>query len=130
FFQFQLFYHDEDVSVQLDIDNASRLSVRKVRLSIVQIAELYMVTKGTYRSVVDSVRVRDGIPISSGTTGWTKKCALHTSLSDANKKRGLALDGLLKNEKATLASSTIYRIPSNGTTYHETMRSTFGGIIQ
>ncbi|THD24690.1 Beta-arrestin [Fasciola hepatica] len=125
-----LFYHDEDVSVQLDIDNASRLSVRKVRLSIVQIAELYMVTKGTYRSVVDSVRVRDGIPISSGTTGWAKKCVLHTSLSDGNKKRGLALDGLLKNEKVTLASSTIYRIPPNGTTYHETMRSTFGDIIQ
>ncbi|KAA0188214.1 Beta-arrestin [Fasciolopsis buskii] len=125
-----LFYHDENIPVQLSVENASRLSIRKVRIAILQIAELYMVTKGSYRSVVDSLRVRDGVPIGSGTKDWTQKFVLQAALTDVNKKRGLALDGLLRNEKASLASSTVYRIPPNGTPYHEMLWSTFGDILQ
>ncbi|TGZ63826.1 hypothetical protein CRM22_006706 [Opisthorchis felineus] len=125
----QLYYHGEDVNVDVSIENLSRCSVRKVRVTVVQVAELYMLTKGSFRTLVVKADHPKGLPIRPGTTDWKQTFVLRPVHDQRDGKRSLVLDGLLKQEKISLASSSIYRVPDNDCRYYQLMRSIFGEAV-
>ncbi|CAH8451150.1 unnamed protein product [Heterobilharzia americana] len=107
-----LYYHDELVNVSVVLDNMSQLPVRKLQIAIVQVAEMYLLTKGTYRSTVDDHYCKESLP-QAGQQKWRYTTTMSTSLTDKLLKRGVALDGYIRQEKNWLASSTILKLSSN-----------------
>ncbi|KAG5441654.1 Beta-arrestin-1 [Clonorchis sinensis] len=124
-----LYYHGEDITIDVGIENLSRCSVRKVRVNVVQVAELYMLTKGSFRTLVVKAEHPKGLPIRPGTTDWKQTFVLRPMHDQKGGKRSLVLDGLLKQEKVSLASSSIYRVPDNDCRYYQLMRSVFGEAV-
>ncbi|KAM7535134.1 hypothetical protein Aperf_G00000092706 [Anoplocephala perfoliata] len=62
-----------------------------------------------YKCNVAEINSEEGFPIWPSQTGWCKVYRLCPLLEDNRDKSGLALDGDLKNEDTTLASSTIFK---------------------
>ncbi|CAH8434308.1 unnamed protein product [Schistosoma turkestanicum] len=107
-----LYYHDEPVNVTLVLDNSCNLSVRKLQISIVQVTEMYLLTKGTYRSTINEQFCKENLP-QAGEQQWKYKTSLDTSLTDTLLKQGVALEGYIKQEKNWLASSTILKLSTD-----------------
>ncbi|XP_018647575.1 putative beta-arrestin 1 [Schistosoma mansoni] len=93
-----LYYHDESVCVSIVLDNLCQLPVRKLQVAIVQIAEVFVLTKGTYRSTVDKHFCKVNLP-QAGEEQWKYTTILNTNLTDNILKRGVALDGYIRQEK-------------------------------
>ncbi|KAF7262292.1 hypothetical protein EG68_00469 [Paragonimus skrjabini miyazakii] len=125
-----LFYHDEKMNVKITIDNRSRFAVRKIQVSVFQVTELHMVTKGCYRSLVDRVSSRDQLPVRPGECGWQHTYILKPWFESHMKRRGLALEGMLKHEQAILASSTVFKLPTTDCAYYRSMLSIFGDVVR
>ncbi|KAG5444930.1 arsenicals resistance [Clonorchis sinensis] len=51
----------------------------------------------------------EGFPVPPQSKEWQHKYSIRPSLQDARVKAGLALDGKLKHEDTTLASSTLIK---------------------
>uniref|UniRef100_A0A5K4ES66 Putative beta-arrestin 1 n=1 Tax=Schistosoma mansoni TaxID=6183 RepID=A0A5K4ES66_SCHMA len=107
-----LYYHDESVCVSIVLDNLCQLPVRKLQVAIVQIAEVFVLTKGTYRSTVDKHFCKVNLP-QAGEEQWKYTTILNTNLTDNILKRGVALDGYIRQEKNWLASSTVLNLSEN-----------------
>ncbi|KAM7536069.1 hypothetical protein Aperf_G00000092672 [Anoplocephala perfoliata] len=75
-----------------------------------------------YKCNVAEINSEEGFPIWPSQTGWCKVYRLCPLLEDNRDKSGLALDGDLKNEDTTLASSTI--VPPNSS------REALGIVVQ
>ncbi|CAL8102814.1 unnamed protein product [Calicophoron daubneyi] len=126
FFNKHLFYHEEPIDVEVSVDNLSCLSVRKVR-----VADMFChpIQLSSILSPSPSTLNRDNLHISSGTCGWRHAFVLKPRLTERISRRGVAVDGLLKQETPRLASSTIMKIPDAGRNYHQPIRSVFGDIV-
>ncbi|CAH8432365.1 unnamed protein product [Schistosoma curassoni] len=107
-----LYYHDESVCVSIVLDNLCQLPVRKLQVAIVQVAEIYVLTKGTYRSTIDKHFCKVNLP-QAGEQQWKYTTLLNTNLTDNLLKRGVALDGYIRQEKNWLASSTVLNLSEN-----------------
>nr|AGJ70293.1 arrestin-beta [Terebratalia transversa] len=106
------YYHGESIAVNVLVDNNSNKTVKKIKLSVYQVAEIMMFTKGSYSCSVADLTSEEGFPIQPSQTGFCKVYYLTPLLADNRDKRGLALDGKLKHEDTNLASSTIVSDPS------------------
>ncbi|CAH8434374.1 unnamed protein product [Schistosoma turkestanicum] len=104
-----LYYHDESVCISIVLDNLCQLPVRKLQVAIIQTAEIYVLTKGTYRSTVDKHLCKMNLP-QAGERQWTYTTTLNTNLTDNLLKRGVTLDGYIRQEKNWLASSTLLNL--------------------
>lgn len=101
-----LFYHGEIICVHISVSNHSKKSVRSIHASIVQTCELTMINSQYTRSVA-GLETKEGCPITPGAKLST--VFYLTPLASNNKdKRGIALDGQLRDEDVHLASSTIF----------------------
>ncbi|CAH8496055.1 unnamed protein product [Schistosoma rodhaini] len=107
-----LYYHDESVCVSIVLDNLCQLPVRKLQVAIVQIAEVFVLTKGTYRLTVDKHFCKVNLP-QAGEEQWKYTTILNTNLTDNILKHGVALDGYIRQEKNWLASSTVLNLSEN-----------------
>ncbi|TNN08452.1 Beta-arrestin arr-1, partial [Schistosoma japonicum] len=107
-----LYYHDESVCISIILDNLCQLPVRKLQIAIVQVAEIYVLTKGTYRCTVDKHFCKDHLP-QAGEQHWTYTTTLNTNLTEHLLKHGIALDGFIRQEKNWLASSTVLNLSNN-----------------
>ncbi|XP_017755059.1 PREDICTED: beta-arrestin-1 isoform X2 [Eufriesea mexicana] len=100
----ELYYHGENIAVNVHIGNNSNRTVKKIKVSVRQFADICLFSTAQYKCTV--AEVESDIGVSPGFT-LSKVFSLRPTLADNKEKRGLALDGQLKHEDTNLASSTI-----------------------
>ncbi|XP_012216180.1 arrestin homolog [Linepithema humile] len=101
----EIYYHGEKVTANLTITNNSRKAVKNIKLFVVQHCEVTMVNAQFSRHVA-SLETREGCPITPGAS-FTKQFYLVPLASSNKDRRGIALDGHLKDDDVNLASSTL-----------------------
>ncbi|KAG5334308.1 ARRH protein, partial [Acromyrmex charruanus] len=101
----ELYYHGEKVAANVTITNNSRKAVKNIKLYVVQHCEVTMVNAQFSRHVA-SLETREGCPITPGAS-FTKQFYLVPLASSNKDRRGIALDGHLKDDDVNLASSTL-----------------------
>ncbi|KAL4631402.1 beta-arrestin-2 [Arapaima gigas] len=106
----ELYYHGEPISVNVHVTNNSTKTVKRVKISVRQYADICLFSTAQYKCPVAQVEADDQVSPSST---FCKVYTLTPTLSNNREKRGLALDGKLKHEDTNLASSTIVKDVSN-----------------
>uniref|UniRef100_A0A671XED6 Arrestin beta 2 n=1 Tax=Sparus aurata TaxID=8175 RepID=A0A671XED6_SPAAU len=101
----ELYYHGEPISVNVQVTNNSTKTVKRVKISVRQYADICLFSTAQYKCPVAVVEADDHVsPSSTSCHVYTLTPVLGTN----REKRGLALDGKLKHEDTNLASSTMY----------------------
>uniref|UniRef100_A0AAY4BW60 Arrestin C-terminal-like domain-containing protein n=1 Tax=Denticeps clupeoides TaxID=299321 RepID=A0AAY4BW60_9TELE len=106
----ELYYHGEPISVNVHVTNNSTKTVKRVKISVRQYADICLFSTAQYKCPVAQVEADDQVSPSST---FCKVYTLTPTLNNNREKRGLALDGKLKHEDTNLASSTIVKDVSN-----------------
>ncbi|XP_071445722.1 arrestin homolog [Hetaerina americana] len=101
----EIYYHGEKVCPNIIITNNSRKSVKNIKVFVVQHCEVTMVN-AQFSKHVASLETREGCPITPGAS-LTKSFYLVPLASSNKDRRGIALDGHLKDDDVNLASSTL-----------------------
>ncbi|KAL7021810.1 hypothetical protein ACKWTF_012036 [Chironomus riparius] len=117
----ELYHHGESISVNVHIANNSSKTVKKIKVSVRQFADICLFSTAQYKCSVAEVESEDGCQVQPGFT-LSKVFALTPLLANNKDKWGLALDGQLKHEDTNLASSTLITDP--------TQRENLGIIVQ
>ncbi|XP_054722199.1 beta-arrestin-1-like [Uloborus diversus] len=107
----ELYHHGEDIAVNVHIANNSNRTVKKIKVSVRQFADICLFSTAQYKCTVAEIESEDGCPVGPGFT-LSKVYYLRPLLANNKDKRGLALDGQLKHEDTNLASSTIIADPA------------------
>ncbi|GMT04537.1 hypothetical protein PENTCL1PPCAC_26711, partial [Pristionchus entomophagus] len=104
----EMYYHGESISVNVHLQNNSNKTVKKLKISVVQVADICLFTTASYNCEIARAEScsSEGFPVAPGGT-LSKVYSMCPLLSRNKDKRGLALDGQLKHEDTNLASSTI-----------------------
>ena len=102
----ELYYHGESIAVNVHISNNSNRTVKKVKVSVRQFADICLFSTAQYKCTVAEIESEEGCPVGPGST-LSKVYYLRPLLAFNKDKRGLALDGQLKHEDTNLASSTL-----------------------
>ncbi|VDD90036.1 unnamed protein product [Enterobius vermicularis] len=103
----EMYYHGESICVNVHVQNNSNRTVKKIKVAVVQVADICLFTTASYTCEVAKVESSEGFPVGPGAT-LSKVYSLCPLLSNNKDKRGLALDGQLKHEDTNLASSTTF----------------------
>jgi len=106
----ELYYHGETLAINVHIQNNSNKSVKKVKVSVRQFADICLFSTAQYKCTVAELESEESCPVGPGFT-LSKIYYLTPLLANNKDKRGLALDGQLKHEDTNLASSTILNEP-------------------
>ncbi|XP_028401727.1 beta-arrestin-1-like [Dendronephthya gigantea] len=101
-----LYYHGESIAVNVHLTNRSSKTVKKIRITVRQHADICLFSTAQYKCPVATLDCEDGFPVGPS-CNLSKVYSLTPLLSNNKDKRGLALDGKLKHEDTNLASSTI-----------------------
>ncbi|XP_043472133.1 arrestin homolog [Leptopilina heterotoma] len=101
----EIYYHGEKVAANVIITNNSRKTVKNIKMFVVQHCEVTMVNAQFSRHVA-SLETREGCPITPGAS-FSKQFFLVPLASSNKDRRGIALDGHLKDDDVNLASSTL-----------------------
>ncbi|XP_075715295.1 beta-arrestin-2 [Rhinoderma darwinii] len=102
----ELYYHGEPLNVNVHVTNNSSKTVKRVKVSVRQYADICLFSTAQYKCPVAQIELDDQVAPSST---FCKVYTLTPLLSSNREKRGLALDGKLKHEDTNLASSTIVK---------------------
>uniref|UniRef100_A0A3Q2XH92 Beta-arrestin-1 n=1 Tax=Hippocampus comes TaxID=109280 RepID=A0A3Q2XH92_HIPCM len=102
----QIYYHGEPISVNVHVTNNSNKTVKKMKVSVRQYADICLFNTAQYKCPVACQESDDAVASSSTSC---KVFTLTPFLCNNREKRGLALDGKLKHEDTNLASSTQLR---------------------
>lgn len=97
-----IYYHGEKVGCTINISNNSKKTVKNIKVGIIQHCEVTMVNS-QYTKTISMIQTTEGCPVTPG-AALNKQYVLCPSSSG---KRGIALDGRLRDEDANLASSTM-----------------------
>lgn len=116
----QLYYHGEKMTVFIIIRNNSNKTVKKVKSSVQQSTDICLFSGGQFRTAVASIETQEGCPVTPG-SALKKELVLMPTLNANKDRRGIALDGQLKNVNTNLASSTLLANPED--------RDMFGMVI-
>ncbi|XP_037777332.1 arrestin homolog [Penaeus monodon] len=108
----QLYYHSEKIAVNISIRNHSNKTIKKIKAAVQQSVDICLFSGGQYKSTVASVETQEGCPVSPG-SALQKILYLLPTLDSNMDRRGIALDGHLKNIHTNLASSTLLANPEN-----------------
>lgn len=102
----ELYHHGESIAVNVHVSNNSNRTVKKVKVSVRQFADICLFSTAQYKCTVAEIESEEGCPVGPGAT-LSKVYYLQPLLAYNKDKRGLALDGQLKDEDTNLASSTL-----------------------
>ncbi|XP_059608722.1 beta-arrestin-1 isoform X2 [Phlebotomus argentipes] len=117
----ELYHHGETISVNVHIANNSNRTVKKIKVTVRQFADICLFSTAQYKCTVAEVESEEGCQVAPGFT-LSKVFQLTPLLANNKDKWGLALDGQLKHEDTNLASSTLIADP--------TQRENLGIIVQ
>lgn len=109
----ELYHHGESLAVNVHIANNSSKTVKKIKVSVRQFADICLFSTAQYKCTVAEVESEDGCQVAPGFT-LSKVFTLTPLLANNKDKWGLALDGQLKHEDTNLASSTLSRTLVDG----------------
>uniref|UniRef100_A0A1A7WE18 S-arrestin n=1 Tax=Iconisemion striatum TaxID=60296 RepID=A0A1A7WE18_9TELE len=102
----EVYYHGDTIKVLVNITNDSNKTIKKVVVSVDQVANVVLYSNDNYSKCVD---IEDsGDSVSPGAT-LQKVYKLLPLLANNRERRGIALDGKLKHEDTNLASSSIVK---------------------
>ncbi|XP_047462887.1 arrestin 3a, retinal (X-arrestin) [Mugil cephalus] len=101
-----LYFHGESIPLKVKINNESNKTVKKIKISVEQTTDIVLYSADKYTKIVLSQEFGETVD-PSGT--FDKTLSITPQLSDNKEKRGLALDGRLKDEDTNLASTTMLR---------------------
>uniref|UniRef100_A0A8D0EAY2 S-arrestin n=1 Tax=Salvator merianae TaxID=96440 RepID=A0A8D0EAY2_SALMN len=102
----EIFYHGEAIPVTVTVINNTEKVVKKISVSVEQVANVVLYSSDFYTQTVALEEVEEKIQPNCI---LTKTMTILPLLSNNQKKRGVALDGKLKDEDTNLASSTIIK---------------------
>lgn len=117
----ELYHHGENIAVNVHIANNSNRTVKKIKVSVRQFADICLFSTAQYKCIVAETESEEGCPIGPGFI-LSKVFMLTPLLANNKDKWGLALDGQLKHEDTNLASSTLVADPAQ--------RENLGIIVQ
>ncbi|XP_039987593.1 beta-arrestin-1 isoform X2 [Xiphias gladius] len=100
----EIYYHGEPISVNVHVTNNTNKTVKKMKISVRQYADICLFNTAQYKCPVATEESDDVVAPSST---FCKVFTLTPFLANNREKRGLALDGKLKHEDTNLASSTL-----------------------
>ncbi|XP_039520621.1 arrestin 3b, retinal (X-arrestin) isoform X1 [Pimephales promelas] len=100
----ELYYHGDPIPIKVKVNNETSKVVKKVKISIYQITDVLLYSADKYHKCVLNEEFGDQINANST---FEKEYSVTPLLANNKEKRGLALDGKLKDEDTNLASSTI-----------------------
>ncbi|XP_075229701.1 beta-arrestin protein kurtz isoform X1 [Lycorma delicatula] len=106
----ELYHHGESIAVNVHIANNSNRTVKKIKVSVRQFADICLFSTAQYKCTVAEAESEAGCPVGPGFT-LSKVYTVRPTLQNNKDKRGLALDGQLKHEDTNLASSTLEGCP-------------------
>merc|ERR1719481_640737 len=115
----QLYHHGDDIKVSFAVKNNSNKTVKRINVSVVQCIDIAMFTGGHHTARITQMETAEGCPIGPGST--LQKEVLLSPTSKAHIRTGVALDGRLKGDDTSLASSTLLADENN--------RDIFGLVI-
>lgn len=101
----EIYFNDDKINAKILVSNYSKKTVKNIKILVLQNTEVTLV-HGHYSKVVASVDSRESCPILPGAS-FSKVFHLLPLASENRDRRGIALDGLLKETDACLASSTL-----------------------
>ena len=101
-----MYQHGEKVAVNLCIRNHSNKTVKKIKAMVQQGVDVVLFQNGQYRNTIACMETAEGCPLQPGSS-LQKVIYLTPVLSSVKDKRGIALDGQLKNQDTNLASTTL-----------------------
>uniref|UniRef100_A0A8D3ECL6 Arrestin-C n=1 Tax=Scophthalmus maximus TaxID=52904 RepID=A0A8D3ECL6_SCOMX len=93
-----LYFHGEEIPIKIKVNNESNKTVKKIRILVEQTTDIVLYSADKYTKAVLSQEF-------GGT--FEKTLTIIPLLAENKEKRGLSLDGRLKDEDTNLASSTI-----------------------
>ncbi|XP_048845602.1 S-arrestin a [Brienomyrus brachyistius] len=102
----QTYYHGEPIKVHLNINNNSNKTVKIIIITVEQVANVVLYSNDSYMEIVATEEPLD--TVESGDNLDKEYCILPL-LANNRHKRGIVLDGKLKQEDTNLASSSIIK---------------------
>ncbi|XP_045887597.1 arrestin 3b, retinal (X-arrestin) [Micropterus dolomieu] len=100
----EIYYHGDPISVMVKINNETTKIVKKIKVSVEQRTNVVLYSSDCYVKVVCSKEF--GETVNANST-FEKSFQITPLLSNNKEKRGLSLDGQLKDEDTHLASTTL-----------------------
>uniref|UniRef100_A0A673KV92 Arrestin-C n=1 Tax=Sinocyclocheilus rhinocerous TaxID=307959 RepID=A0A673KV92_9TELE len=100
----ELYYHGDPIPIKVKVNNETSKVVKKIKISIQQITDVLLYSSDKYHKCVLNEEFGDQINANST---FEKEYRVTPLLANNKEKRGLALDGKLKDEDTNLASSTM-----------------------
>uniref|UniRef100_A0A8D2Q5C0 S-arrestin n=2 Tax=Varanus komodoensis TaxID=61221 RepID=A0A8D2Q5C0_VARKO len=102
----EVFYHGEPIPVTVTVINNTEKVVKKISVSVEQVANVVLYSSDFYTKTVALEEAEEKVQPNSI---LTKTMTVLPLLANNRVKRGIALDGRLKDEDTNLASSTIIK---------------------
>uniref|UniRef100_A0A7N5KQL1 48 kDa protein n=1 Tax=Ailuropoda melanoleuca TaxID=9646 RepID=A0A7N5KQL1_AILME len=102
----EIFYHGEPIPVTVTVINNTEKVVKKISVSVEQVANVVLYSSDFYTKIVALEESEEKIQPNGS---LTKTITILPLLANNRVKKGIALDGKLKDEDTNLASSTIIK---------------------
>lgn len=99
-----LYFHGEAIPIHLKINNESNKTVKKFQITVDQTTEIVLYSADKYTKCVFTKEFGETVEPSGS---YENTLSITPVLSENKEKRGLALDGRLKDEDTNLASTTV-----------------------
>ncbi|XP_053179620.1 arrestin 3b, retinal (X-arrestin) [Scomber japonicus] len=100
----EIYYHGDPIIVKVKVNNETNKIVKKVKVSVEQLTSVVLYSSDTYAKAVCTEEF--GETINANST-LEKSFQITPLLSNNKEKRGLSVDGRLKDEDTHLASTTL-----------------------
>ncbi|XP_071219329.1 arrestin-C-like [Salvelinus alpinus] len=102
----EIYYHGDPINVNVKVKNETTKTVTKIKVTVDQTTDVVLYSADKYTKTVLCQEFGETIDANST---FDKSLTITPLLADNKEKRGLALDGRLKDEDTNLASNTIMR---------------------
>uniref|UniRef100_A0A3P9NX41 Arrestin-C n=1 Tax=Poecilia reticulata TaxID=8081 RepID=A0A3P9NX41_POERE len=122
----EIYYHGDPITVILKVNNETSKTIKKIKVSVDQLTSVVLYSSDTYTKEVCCEEFEN---IAANST-FEKSYQVTPLLSNNKEKRGLAVDGKLKDEDTNLASTTEKEM--QGIIIHYKVKvtvSTSGGLL-
>lgn len=100
----EIYYHGDPINVTVKINNETSKTVKKIKVSVDQLTSVVLYSSDTYTK---EVCFEESVENIAANNTFEKSLQIIPLLSNNMEKRGLAVDGKLKDEDTNLASTTL-----------------------
>uniref|UniRef100_A0A8C3AN97 Arrestin-C n=1 Tax=Cyclopterus lumpus TaxID=8103 RepID=A0A8C3AN97_CYCLU len=100
----EVYYHGDPITVNVKINNETTKVVKKILISVEQVTIVVLYSSDNYTKAVCSEEFGETI---NGNSTFEKSYQITPLLANNKEKRGLSVDGRLKDEDTHLASTTL-----------------------